>query len=659
VAFSPDGGWIAIDGDAGTIVYDIAKGTSRFVGGGNPVWSPKGGQLAVVDPATDMPASLRIVDPATGTTSISHPFQAIGGLAWSPNGRWIAASGGSGAKSLIRINVATGEVVDLDGPSGHLDAPRQVAWSPDSRRIAFVRWDLEDRPGCPGMCSTDVFVADADGANPVRLNRLQGKADQPSWSPDGRWIAYRGVAWGAEHNGNEISVTPTTAGIVITRPDGTGELALAADAVQGFAWWPDSDHVHYAHDEGRGKQPTLWETSIAGVQRELGVVLDAGTTPFGQTGLGADWQAVALTGVVPALPSMVPPAPAATPEVRTPVAAEPADPSATWPFLASDSMEGCQPVLVATSDGAETAVGDPCDLSQGHAEAVWSPTASAVCILVEGHLSILHRDGHIDRLAGDLSGLSSLSWSPKGTWLNVLGVQNSILRVDGFGLRALPGTPYWSPDEHELAVGRPDGTLLVGAGDGSGLRPIGSFPAYVSWSSDGSRFAFVRDGDAWIAAADGSVVRNVTAFPLGGATGATWSHDDEWIAVSTTHGMWVMRSDGTDRRLLDLGLTTFSYSASWSPASNDLAVDTYTNTLSGQTGTIFLVHADGSATIRIDSATRSSWSPDGRFLAVVEVVAGNGGFDFGNDELLRADGSGLHRLSSKAGSNIPVWVPAE
>jgi TolB protein len=61
---------------------------------------------------------------------------------------------------------------------------RQPAWSPDGRRIAFVRDGL-------------VFVADRDGGNVRRLTRrepgLHWPASFPAWSPDGARIAFTGT----------------------------------------------------------------------------------------------------------------------------------------------------------------------------------------------------------------------------------------------------------------------------------------------------------------------------------------------------------------------------------------------------------------------------------------------------------------------------------
>jgi TolB protein len=55
------------------------------------------------------------------------------------------------------------------------------SWSPDGRRIAFV----SDRSGAP-----QIYLMDADGGEPRRLTYQGNYNTNPAWSPDGRWIAY-------------------------------------------------------------------------------------------------------------------------------------------------------------------------------------------------------------------------------------------------------------------------------------------------------------------------------------------------------------------------------------------------------------------------------------------------------------------------------------
>lgn len=85
-------------------------------------------------------------------------------------------------------------VVPLDGPSPLSPLSRtpgegQPAWSPDGRRLAFVR----ARTGPAEYNLTDLWVCDADGGNARRLTEDVGRVAAPAWSPDGRTIACYGT----------------------------------------------------------------------------------------------------------------------------------------------------------------------------------------------------------------------------------------------------------------------------------------------------------------------------------------------------------------------------------------------------------------------------------------------------------------------------------
>ena len=89
---------------------------------------------------------------------------------------------------LYLFDVASRKAEILTAGSFDEDAP---AWSPDSRRIAFVRRhgekDVDKTP------NRDLFVIDArPGAEPVRLTTTSADERGPvSWSPDGQSVAYQ------------------------------------------------------------------------------------------------------------------------------------------------------------------------------------------------------------------------------------------------------------------------------------------------------------------------------------------------------------------------------------------------------------------------------------------------------------------------------------
>ena len=159
---------------------------------------------------------------------------------WSRDGTRIAFSTlvgiGSDATEHIYVINADGsgrtQITDGDSANG------TPAWSPDGRRLAFSR-TAEIPSTTPGTRQYDQYlvVADADGSNEISL--LQGGADDetPSWSPDGRRIAYgsNGSIW-------------------IMNADGTDSRAVTpADTRRGASWSPDGNRIAaYNNKRSRG-----------------------------------------------------------------------------------------------------------------------------------------------------------------------------------------------------------------------------------------------------------------------------------------------------------------------------------------------------------------------------------------------------------------------
>ena len=60
-------------------------------------------------------------------------------------------------------------------------------WTPDGKRLAFT----SDRDGDP-----DIFVADADGANPINLTAHPGIDVSPAWRPVPLLTSVQVRSWG-------------------------------------------------------------------------------------------------------------------------------------------------------------------------------------------------------------------------------------------------------------------------------------------------------------------------------------------------------------------------------------------------------------------------------------------------------------------------------
>ena len=129
-------------------------------------------------------------------------------------------------------------VMDADGENQirltrHPEEDKMPSWSPDGKKIAFVSM----RNG--GI--NQIYVMDSNGENVRRIT--QGIFDlNPAWSPDGRTIAY-----GGREDGEENSK------IHLIARDGTNRRKLAGDIPshdRAPAWSPDSQRIVFLSSRG-------------------------------------------------------------------------------------------------------------------------------------------------------------------------------------------------------------------------------------------------------------------------------------------------------------------------------------------------------------------------------------------------------------------------
>ena len=113
------------------------------------------------------------------------------GAFWSPDGRQLiirtestetAKRGGAGY--IFRVNADGTGLVNLSAVSGS-KGDAMPGWSPDGRSIVYAATKRGDE-------FTSLYVMDADGSQPRRLTDLDFEAQYPAWSSAGT-IAFAGV----------------------------------------------------------------------------------------------------------------------------------------------------------------------------------------------------------------------------------------------------------------------------------------------------------------------------------------------------------------------------------------------------------------------------------------------------------------------------------
>jgi len=120
---------------------------------------------------------------------------AASGLAWSPEGKYLAVADGGekadpgGANQIFYISVESGERREpkIELPGQFVQSP---TFSPDGKELAFISG--------PEFLSNDVYVASVSGGRPQALTSLRSSMGRTDWTPTGRELVFD-----SDHQGSQ------------------------------------------------------------------------------------------------------------------------------------------------------------------------------------------------------------------------------------------------------------------------------------------------------------------------------------------------------------------------------------------------------------------------------------------------------------------------
>jgi hypothetical protein len=121
----------------------------------------------------------------------------LAGIAWS------AEDGAARAMPRAVVSEQDGNLYVGDRVLTELGRDAEPDWSPDGRRVAFVRQDANGR-------SSSLYVVRRDGGGLVRLTEGEQAVAMPAWSGDGQRIAY--AASPLEGGSFDVWVVPVEGG---------------------------------------------------------------------------------------------------------------------------------------------------------------------------------------------------------------------------------------------------------------------------------------------------------------------------------------------------------------------------------------------------------------------------------------------------------------
>jgi Tol biopolymer transport system component/DNA-binding winged helix-turn-helix (wHTH) protein len=511
----------------------------------NPAFSPNGQMIAY---SSDHTGSFEIfaksLAPGGREVQLTNDGQQNFDPAWSPDGGYIAYY--SMKRHGIFVMPALGGV-----PRKLTEFGSHPVWSPDGQSLVLQSVSSPDLGATP-MGSSTIWIVSSQGGTPRQLTRTDappGSHHAPSWSPDGKRIAFL----------NYDTVSPQVWSVAF---DGT-ELQAITDNKSGDKSWPiyspDGQSIYYNRGEALWKTPVRVDNGApAG---EPVKVADLGSTVIRNATVSASGTRIAYSA-------------SSTADNLVAVTVSP------------NTKEPSGPLLFLTNEPGTR-----------HTGPVFSPDGRKIAFAAQrrgsgSNVWLIDADGG-NPTQVTVAGGRSPAWYPSGQQIAFLSVRQNhrkFYSIDAAGGNEKPlfelediESPSMSPDAKQVAFNfTRDGIINVATisstgGDPKQVTHDKELAGWPSWSPDGRFLAMeIKRGDdthiAIIPSTGGEVIQ--LTFEPGQSWPNGWSPDgDKIVFAGAREGIWnlwwVSRSDKRLKQLTqNTKLNVYFRYPTWSPLGN-------------------------------------------------------------------------------------------
>jgi TolB protein len=474
---------------------------------------------------------------------------------FAADGKWIVfTSERRGSADIYRVHPDGSGLERLTADPAFDD---QGVLSPDGSTLAFV----SSREG--GFANIWLKNLSTPGRRATPIAKTNAGSFRPSWSPDGKWIAFtsdrdtRRARW---DGGWEFL---QSAAVYVVRAAGTSLRRLTE--LGGYAgsprWSPDGRRILFYRSTPQDVYPGRFGRNRPSVSQIVSIDVESGAVHEYTSGPGLkvapQWLPDGEVGFVEKFGdaqglAFVSGKPAAHGKMRNPSWA-PDGKTVVYQKAIDVQAPRILPVFSRDPEFSLERTGN---------FPAWSPAGDRFVVTAGSALRMFDASGGNSRTVYDAKDgqVTFPAWSPDGKTIafgfgsyftgHAKPAAIAMVNADGGGFRELTreqgnaGFPSWSPDGKRIVyrVAAPtQGLRILNLADGKIATLTTEYDNFPAWSPKGDRIEFTsfRDGDfeIYTISPDGSGLRRLTHTEGNDAHGI-WSPDGQWIVFSSSRMGW-------------------------------------------------------------------------------------------------------------------------